>query len=110
MNKKDEFPKEYGFTCPKCKCHEIEEVQIGVTVSSGISGILVEENYTEFIYNGKIQNDGGEVDYYQCAHCGFVIKGGFGSDEMLKHFSFKPVKKQKSIVIAVSKVINDIDK
>jgi predicted RNA-binding Zn-ribbon protein involved in translation (DUF1610 family) len=60
------------FTCQKCGGHEIEEVVIGVTISS-----LVENVYDDGdIEYGPSENDGGEMDRYQCANCGKEIIDG----------------------------------
>lgn len=58
------------FECPKCECDVLEEVMRNVTQSSTITD--AEDGILDY---GNISTDGGEVDRYQCVHCGHVIHG-----------------------------------
>lgn len=61
------------FTCPKCSHQVLEEIVCGATVTSEILDILIEEPEAEY---GKQDTESGDVERYQCAGCGFVIKNG----------------------------------
>lgn len=61
------------FTCPKCGGHTIEEIMANVTVSSTVNSVSMDDGkYLEFDYSDQT-NEGGEIDRYQCAQCGYCI-------------------------------------
>jgi hypothetical protein len=57
------------FTCPECGEHHLEEVMLNVTVSSEVTSV---DEFEECEYDVQT-NDGGEVDRYECAECGWVV-------------------------------------
>ena len=62
------------FKCPKCNHNQLEEVMIDVVQSSTIDNID-EEGYVDYEHTSS---EGGEVDRYQCAKCGYVLKNEIG--------------------------------
>ena len=60
------------FKCPKCGFNRMEEVMTGVTVSTIINDLGIEDEFIDCNY-GNASNDGGEVDRYQCVSCGHVV-------------------------------------
>lgn len=71
--------KEIIFKCPKCGLSGIEEIQVGVTVTTRVVSLEESDGTTparltmaEMEY-GKQTNTDGYVDRYQCSHCGYII-------------------------------------
>lgn len=60
------------FTCPKCGGHGIEEVMAEVTVASLCIVTQAKDGTVDVRYKEQ-SNEGGFVDRYQCAGCGFTI-------------------------------------
>lgn len=58
------------FKCPSCSCEELEVVQSNVVQTSQVVDID-EGGCFEF---DLIDTDGGNVDYFQCVKCGYVLK------------------------------------
>ena len=63
-----------NFKCPKCGSNRLEEIIVNVTQSSEIAG--VDEN--DLLFYRDTSTDGGDLDRFQCAECGEVIKGVTG--------------------------------
>jgi predicted RNA-binding Zn-ribbon protein involved in translation (DUF1610 family) len=55
------------FTCPNCGGHELEEVQTGVVIVSGVVGRLPGERL--FVYGGHDEQTNEAAPYYRCAAC-----------------------------------------
>ncbi len=53
------------FTCDQCGGHQLEEVMVGVILTSRVESI----DGTEMEY-GEVEHQEGEVVKYQCAKCG----------------------------------------
>ena len=62
------------FNCPTCGSNRLEEVMVGVIVATEISDIVLEDGEADCVF-GEQTNEDGEVDHYQCADCGHVVKG-----------------------------------
>ena len=56
-------------TCPKCGDHRLEEVMTNVTISSRIISVSPDECEYD-----NMENNGGDVDRYQCMNCGYRLK------------------------------------
>ncbi len=59
------------FKCLKCGCEKLEEVMYGVTQFSLIDS-LDEDGAIDYTMNG-ISYEDGNVQYYQCNKCGFIV-------------------------------------
>lgn len=71
-------PVEYIFKCPKCGKNVLEEVMTNVTQSSSIT-TLIDEKGNLYLDYDAVSNDGGEIDRYQCADCGYVLTDKYGN-------------------------------
>ena len=69
------------FTCPNCSGHQVEEVMSQVVLSTPILEVSVDEEdvdelnlavSVEYDHDNET-TDGGEVEHFQCLHCGEVI-------------------------------------
>jgi rubredoxin len=61
------------FKCPVCGESVVEEIMGDVWQSAPIQAI--DEEVFECEYGPEVETNGGVVDRYQCAHCGYVLKG-----------------------------------
>jgi len=59
------------FTCPVCKNHRLEEVMTNTTVVTEILGIGEDGDLD---YGMQINEGDDTYQYYQCIHCGFIIR------------------------------------
>ena len=59
------------FVCPGCGWKELESVETNVTVGSIITNI---DESGDFDYGDQNYCDGGCVDRFQCAKCGYVLR------------------------------------
>lgn len=59
------------FVCPKCGATGLEEILVGVVQTSPI----LAADCTDGLEYDTPTYEGGEVDRYQCSHCGWVIPG-----------------------------------
>lgn len=70
--------EEHYWTCPKCGHHQIEHVQLGVTV---VTDVYVMGSAVEF--EDQTNQDGDDA-WFQCRGCGHKICDG-GPEELLEH-------------------------
>ena len=75
--------KTIKFTCQKCGKHRLEEVMTGVTVTSPIYNISIDEGIADCEYESSC-NDGGEVDCFRCLSCGHVVEGVKTLEELVE--------------------------
>jgi len=67
----------YWFKCPSCQHTQMEEVTVGVTVTSQIGDV---GHFGDLMYTGFQTNDNGDIDHYQCATCGGHILDDHGNE------------------------------
>jgi len=72
------------FTCTKCGSHRLEEVMAGVTVSSIVHTLAIEDGEVSMEY-GEQSNEGGTVDRYQCMDCGDMVANS--QEELIEELS-----------------------
>ena len=70
-----------SFKCEKCGNNILEEVLFGVEKFSSINDIEMTDNRYVAIFYGNSNDEGGDIDRYQCASCGEQI--GVSSPEEL---------------------------
>lgn len=64
---------ELKFICPKCKeQQQLEEILINVVQTTVIS--VIDDSGAVDYKSDSIVTEDGEIDHYQCAQCGFVLK------------------------------------
>jgi DNA-directed RNA polymerase subunit RPC12/RpoP len=84
--------KELQFKCPKCGSTILEEVMVNVTVMSQVCRIVqVDDEAVVENYEKDPTLEDGEVERYQCLHCGDVLRDNSGydvsdTDELLEWF------------------------
>lgn len=70
-----------AFTCPECEGTRLEEVMVGVTVTSTIT-FVGEGGDIEY---GDESHDDGSVACYQCVDCGWAIPEVCDSEGLYKY-------------------------
>ncbi len=64
------------FKCPTCDSDRLEEIMVGVIVTTPISNVVIEDGEGDADYDASMTSCAdGEVDHYQCRDCGHVIEG-----------------------------------
>lgn len=69
------------FTCPRCGEHKLEEVMIGVIQTTVITDVEATDMGLACGY-GDTSHDEGEVEHYQCGHCGHTVAES--EDDLIK--------------------------
>ncbi len=85
------------FTCPKCGEHRMEEIQVGMTVSTDIS-LAQHNDGSVYVIYGAQTNEEGYVARYACKDCGRTIlddndHDGFTEDGLDEHALAKKLNK-----------------
>ena len=84
--------EKFEFTCPHCGQHDLQEVMINVVVTSEIKSIGEGGD----IDYGTQTNEEGEVQSYECKHCGHEIPGLKESPELYDHLVQQVEKDQNT--------------
>ncbi len=71
----DEVEEGLLFICPDCGSHELEELTDGLT-----SALIQLDEHGDYVFIERTDHY-GDIDRFQCNHCGFVLAGITDSED-----------------------------